>query len=126
MRLLLVPLILLSILFSGCFDIYEDISINKNGTGQYFIKIDMSGLFKNTMLKGLMEGESNEALKDMDSVVYFKNFPDSLISDNPDLWKRVHMKVFSNAGKELLYTSIHLDFKSLDEITGGLAKGIPK
>ena len=116
MRFTHLSLIILSFMFSGCFDILEDISLNKNGTGHYFIKIDMSGLLKDPMMKGLMAGESDEALKDMDSVVYFKNFPDSLISDNPDLWKRVHMKVFSNAGKELLYTSIHLDFKSLDEI----------
>jgi len=117
MRFLFIPLILLSILFTGCFDILEEISLNKNGTGQYSIKIDMSGLLKNPMLKGLMEGESNEALKDMDSVVYFKDLPDSVISDNPDLWKRVHMKIFSNKEKEMLYTSIHLEFKSPDEIT---------
>jgi len=117
MRFLFIPLILLSILFAGCFDILEEISLNKNGTGQYSIKIDMSGLLKNPMLKGLMEGESNEALKDMDSVVYFKDLPDSVISDNPDLWKRVHMKIFSNKEKEMLYTSIHLEFKSPDEIT---------
>jgi len=116
MRFLFIPLILLSILFAGCFDILEEISLNKNGTGQYLIKIDMSGILKNPMLKGLMEGESNDAMKDIDSVVYFKDLPDSAISDNPDLWKRVHMKIFSNKEKEMLYTSIHLDFKSPGEI----------
>lgn len=117
MRFFYIPLILFSFLFAGCFDILEEINLNKNGTGQYVIKIDMSELLKNPMLKGMMAGEGNEAQKDMDSVVYFKDLPDSVIADNPDLWKRVHMKVFSNAELELLYTSIHLEFKSLEDIT---------
>lgn len=116
MRFFYIPLILFSILFVGCFDILEEINLNKNGTGQYVIKIDMSELLKNPMLKGMMNGEGSEVQKDMDSVVYFKDLPDSAIADNPDLWKRVHMKVFSNAEKELLYTTIHLEFKSLDDI----------
>lgn len=116
MRFNYIPLIFFSILFAGCFDILEEINLNKNGTGQYLIKIDMSGLLKNPMLKGMMAGEGGEAQKDMDSVVYFKDLPDSAIADNPDLWKRVHMRVFSNAEKELLYTSIHLQFTALDEI----------
>jgi hypothetical protein len=117
MRLIFIPLIFFCILFTGCFDIMEEVVLNKNGSGQYSIKIDMSGMFKNPMLKGLMEGDSKDAIEDMDSVVYLKDMPDSMISDNPDLWKRVSMKIFSNAEKELLYTSIHLDFKSPDEIT---------
>ena len=117
MRVIYVLLVFSSMLFSGCFDILEDITINKNGSGKYFVKIDMSGLLKNPMLKGMMEGENNDAFKDMDSVVYFKDLPDSAISDNPELWKRVYMKIFSNKEQELLYTSIHLDFQSLDEIS---------
>lgn len=117
MKVHALALIGLCILWMGCFDISEEIILHKNGSGKYSMKIDMSGLIKDPMMKGMLEGDKEGALKDADSVIYFRDLPDSVIRDNPDLWKRAYMRIVTNAEKELFYTSVHLDFKSVDEIS---------
>jgi hypothetical protein len=126
MRLIFLPLLMLWLLCSSCFEITESIALKKDGSGKYSLNMDMSGLFKDPMLKGLMAaGEKKEEMKNIDSVIYFKDMPDSVIADNPDLWKRVSMKVLANEEKEQLLTTIYLDFKSVDEI-GYVAKNMDK
>jgi hypothetical protein len=125
-RLLYIPLFALITLFTSCIDIIENLLLNKDGSGKYELTMDMSDMISNPMMKGLMEaGEEKDKMKDMDSVIYFKDMPDSIKKDNPDLWNRVRMQIYSNAEKEKLYTKVYLDFKSVDEI-GYLAKNFEK
>ncbi|HSK14105.1 MAG TPA: hypothetical protein VK907_12885, partial [Phnomibacter sp.] len=92
-------------------------ALNKDGTGAYSLRIDMSGLLSDPMLKGMMEAsEGDNKMQDADTTIFFRDLPDSVIQDNPDLWKRVNMRVVSRQKEEKLYTIIHLDFRSVDEI----------
>lgn len=118
MRLTFLPLVLLCVLFTGCIDIVENLVLDKKGSGKYSLTIDMSGLMKDPMMKGLIDaGDGKDNLKDMDSVIHFRDLPDSVKKDNPDFWNRVTLRIFSNAKAEQLYTKVNLDFKSVDEIT---------
>jgi hypothetical protein len=125
-RLWYIPLFALITLFTSCIDIIENLLLNKDGSGKYELTMDMSRLLADPMMKGLMEAsEDKDKMKDMDSVIYFKDMPDSIKKDNPDLWNRVRMQIYSNAEKEKLYTKVYLDFKSVDEI-GYLSKNLGK
>jgi hypothetical protein len=126
MRTVLLPLLILCLLCTSCFEITEDIVLRKDGSGKYSLKMDMSGFFSDPMLKGLMaSSEQKEPMKNIDSMVYLKDMPDSLFADNPDLWKRVSLRILANQEKEQLFTTFFLDFKSVDEISY-LAKNIDK
>jgi hypothetical protein len=112
----LVLVFCISIPFVSCIDIIEDMILNKDGSGKYSITIDMGSLMNDPLLKSMMEGEDSKKMEDMDSTVYFKDLPDSLIKDNPDLWKRVTMRIFSNAKEEAFFLKVNFDFKNVEEI----------
>ncbi len=111
-----IPLFTFCILFTGCIDIIENLVLNKDGSGKYSITIDMGDMMKDPMMSGMMSADENNPFKNMDSVVYFKDLPDSVIKDNPDLWKRVSMHIFANEKDKAFYTTIRFDFKNVGEI----------
>ncbi len=104
--------------FTSCIDIIEDMILKKDGTGTYSITIDMGEMMNDPMVKGLMEAdEKNKGQnKDVDSTVYFRDLPDSVIKDNPDLWNRVHMRIYNSNKEEAFFVKIILDFKNVEEI----------
>ena len=105
-----------SVWFTSCIDIIEDMILHKDGSGKYAITMDMGEMMNDPMLKGMMESDEKNEMKDMDSTVYFKDLPDSVIKDNPDLWSRVHMRIYNNAKEEAFFVKINFDFKKVDEI----------
>ncbi len=109
---------LFSFLFTGCIDIMEDLVLNKDGSGKYDLTIDMSEMFENPLMKGAFEaGDDKEnPMKDMDSVVYFKDMPDSLKGANPDVWDRTSVRIVINQKNEKFYTTIHCDYKNFEEL----------
>ena len=104
--------------FTSCIDIIEDMILKKDGTGTYAVTIDMGEMMNDPMLKGLMETDekNKEKNKDIDSTVQLGDLPDSLIAENPDLWKRTKMHIYSNSKEEAFFVKISLDFKNVSEI----------
>jgi hypothetical protein len=76
----------------------------------------MGDMMNDPMMSGLMAADEANPFKNMDSVIYFRDLPDSVIKDNPDLWKRVSMRIFANEKDKAFYTTIQFDFKHVGEI----------
>ena len=45
---------------TGCFEMVEEVYLNRDGSGKYLISIDMSDLFSDPMMKGIMEQAAKE------------------------------------------------------------------
>ena len=113
-----------SLLFlTSCFDIIEDIYLNKDGSGKYVAQFDMSGLMDNPFMKNAIEeaaakeeGETPEM--ERDSTMYFKDsdgFSDLTANEQKkldDVYVRMQM---SEKDKKMLIT-MNIPFKSLAEL----------
>lgn len=127
------PLILLLIVFSsftftGCFEFIETVSLNKDGSGDFSLKVDMSGLMqdefmKSMILQGIAEADVDldnaEALFETDSTIYFSDLPAEArkaFSEYPDLPDRMKMVIKISESEELMFFDFQLAFKSVEEI----------
>jgi hypothetical protein len=59
-KLSLYLLILSTFTLTGCIETMEEIWLNKDGSGKYSLTFDMSELFSNPMMKGMMEDAAKE------------------------------------------------------------------
>ncbi len=119
-------LVFCSIIFTGCFDILEDLSINKDGSGKYSITFDMDGIINDPFMKEmLLESIKNEANIEMDkaekividSTVYMKDDPQfAKFKDNKAMWEtaRMHMVVNEETGK--MFVKFGFDFEKVGDI----------
>lgn len=120
---LLLILALAPLLLSSCFDILEEIYLEKNGKGQYLYTIDMSALMDESMKELLQsaeeEGEENSLEGvEIDSVVYFKDSdPDMLKKmEKPEIFERAFMKIQMSDDQDKMVMQFGLDFENVDEI----------
>lgn len=105
-----------AVFLPGCIDLIEDMVLNKDGSGKYALTIDMGKMMKDPLMKGMIEAGNNDEKKDMDSIIYFKDLPDSIIKDNPDLWSRVTMRIYNNVQEGSFLVKINFNFKRVEEI----------
>lgn len=108
---------------TGCFDVIEEMDLNRDGSGKYTLTFDMSGLFTDPFMKEMMEstikeqGLADEKME-VDTVVYLKNAPDSLRKkfDRPDFLDKIVMRSTISESKKKMVTSIELDFDEVSDI----------
>ena len=115
-----------SLLLSGCFNIFEEIKFNADGSGTYSLKMDMSSLLSDEFMKGMFEEamKENEQTKglskdmEMDSVIYLKNLPADRKAQigRPDLWNSAEMQIKMSETSKEFFTDIRFKFKSTDDI----------
>ena len=116
---------------SSCLNLIEELALEKDGSGKYAITFDMSSMFSDPMMKGLIEetirqqsGTMPNLFAEMDTVVYFKDAPEvqKLLKERPGFWENVRMKMkVSEARKEMVAT-LQMDFKELSDIDYFLQK----
>ncbi len=112
-------------LLTSCFDIVEEVFLNKDGSGKYHITMDMSGLFTDPLMKGMME----EALKqqagadelgalEKDSIIYFKDLPEAadLSADEKKTLENMLMRMTMSESKKQMLVRIEYNFKKVDDI----------
>lgn len=119
-------LLFFSIIFTGCFDILEDIGINKDGSGSYSLTFDMDGIIQDPFMKQmLLDAVKNEGVIDMgelenfvlDSTVYFRDDPKfAKYKDNKILWETAKMHMVVNEGKGKMFINFGFDFNNVDDI----------
>src|ERR1700688_1075791 len=105
---------------ASCFDIDEEIDINKNGSGQWQMRVDMSQLVD--ILQTYMSKEDLAKQfpdKKMDTVIFMKNVIDtskSIPAEKKALLHdgKVHLQV--NMDEKLLKTDMQFPFKSLSDM----------
>lgn len=117
-------LALLPLLLASCFDVLEEIYLEKNGKGQYLYTIDMSALMDESM-KELLQGATEEGEEnglegvEIDSVVYFKDSdPETLKKmDKPEIFERAFMKIQMSDEQDKMVMQFGLDFENVNEIS---------
>ena len=118
--LILLPLVFL--LSSGCFEILEEIHLQKNGKGTYLYTVDMSALMDESMkelLQSAGEGEGNsmDGLE-VDSVIYFRTTHAEEIKslEHPEVFERAFMKMLMSDSLDKMVIQFGLEFEKLSEI----------
>ena len=95
-------LLSVSFLLSGCINVIEEMTLNKNGKGLYSLTIDMSSILQLGSLKDLMNqaGADADAQKKLgmdkmekDTTIYFKDMPADLKEQTGDakFWDKAKM-----------------------------------
>jgi len=122
--------------FTGCIDIIEEVFLNKNGSGKYTMRMDMSGMM--SMIKmmsemdGLMPGDeedTEESEEDaglsammeqgVDSIMYLKDASADVLKqfdDNPGFADKVNMRMNVNPDENIFQIDFNLDFENMDDI----------
>lgn len=107
-------------LFSGCLEINEDISVAKNGSGKYGMKMDMGQLVE--MMQSFMPAEELDKAdlgKPKDTTVLLKDYIDtssSLSADKKALLRdgSIHLKM--NMAEKLFNIDMQYPFTSMDNL----------
>jgi len=123
--------------FTGCIDIIEEVFFNKDGSGKYTMRMDMSGMVGMIKMMSQMgdimpeeEGEGDtesEQGDDMaslmeevvDSVMYLKDASADIrqqFDDNPGFVDKVNMRMNINADENIFQIDFNLDFDDMDDI----------
>ena len=125
MKRFLLLLVTSSLFFlTGCLEVLEDVYLNADGSGKYQLTMDMSELFSDPMLKGIIDeqakkeaGADEDAPLEMDSVMYFRDAPEfaQLAAADQALIKDVMIKMNASESKEEMVIQMVFPFQSLDD-----------
>ena len=117
-RNLYLPLFALLIMVSasGCFNIIEKLQLNKDGSGEWEMTIDMSGMmsFMSMMAE---EGDDWENQSE-NEVVKLSDLPDSLMAklEYPEISKNGSISFTVDTDKEIMEMGWKLSFNSVNDI----------
>lgn len=126
MRKVLFLLLLASTtVFTGCFDVVEEVFLNKNGSGKYHITMDMSGLFTDPFMKDMVndaikqqQGMDASAALEKDSVIYFKDLKqtEELSAEEKKALDNLLMRMTLSESKKQMLIKIEYDFDKVEDI----------
>lgn len=120
-----------TLLLQGCFNVIEEIRLNRNGSGTYQITYDMSELLANPMLKEMLkqssEEEEGEGANDLssffsgdnmekDTLIALKDSPMTQGKDIPEVLNTATMALRISESKELFETVMKFEFKDVSDI----------
>ncbi len=142
-NILLIALAMFSLTtFTGCVDIIEEMFLNKDGSGKYTMRMDMSGMMSMIKMMSEMEGmsEDEEATEDaedtedseeeeggfdamleqgVDSIIYLKDASADILEkfeDNPGFADKVNMRMNVDPDENVFVMDFNLDFDNMDDI----------
>ena len=112
--------------FTGCLDMIEEMTLNKDGSGKYSLTFDMGGIMEDPMMKGMMEQMMAEQENveigpeglEQDTTIYFKDSPElaELYEENPKFWDQVRMHTVMSDSKKEMFVSMEFEFQSIDDV----------
>ncbi len=122
-KTLLLVLVAISILATGCISIIEELSLNKDGSGTFSYTIDMAALMELGVLNQARamseEGGEQEAIE-VDTVInaYASLDEKGQLTDmeKPDFWKKVKIVSKISESEKIGTISFILDFKQISDI----------
>lgn len=113
-------------MFTGCLDMVEEMSLNKDGSGAYALTFDLSSIMEDPMMKGMIQQmmeeqdgiDFGEEGMEQDTVIYFKDSPElaDLREEKPEFWDKVKMRTLMSESKKKIMVSMEFEFKSIDDI----------
>lgn len=119
-------LVLFSVIFTGCFEILEDLSLNANGSGKYSLTFDMNGIINDPFMKEMLlesvKSEGNLSLDgagkvEMDSILYLKDDPQfAQFKGNKTFFETAKMHTVISEEKGEMFINFSFDFKEVGDI----------
>lgn len=116
----------LGIIATSCLDMIEEVYLNKDGSGEYTLTIDMSELFSDPMMSELMmssmKEETGTAELEVDSVITIQemsggSLPESLTAKERDVLNRAEMRMQMSESKKMGLIKISFPFNEVGEMT---------
>lgn len=125
---------------TSCIDIVEEMFLNKDGSGKYMMRMDMSGMISMIKMMSSMEdfgeesgeeseeGEASEenvfdnlltSKEAVDSTMYLKDAAPELLAqfkDNPGFAKKVNIRMNADSDEGVFHIDFNLDFDNMDDI----------
>ncbi len=124
-KITFVLIAVLGVLTSGCFNVFEELSLNRDGSGTYSMKMDLSGFISDDFMKGMLQEAINQeeaasSLQDLeqDSLILFKNLPADLKdrTGRPEFWENVTMRIKISDKNDEFYTLMTVKFREVSDI----------
>ncbi len=109
---------------TGCFDIVEEIFLNKNGSGKYLVTMDMSAMFSDPFMKSMMEESlkeetgATELSMEKDTTIFFRDVPEAadLSAAERQLIQNALMKLTMSEEKGQMLIRMELPFNNIEDI----------
>ncbi len=112
------------ITLTGCFDIIEEVFVSRDGSGKYLVTMDMSSMFTDPFMKGMMEeamaeqsgGESLEMEKD--TTIFFKEMAKDadLTASEKQLIEKALMKMTMSEESGQMLVTMEFPFKDVKDL----------
>jgi len=124
MKKFLLLICFVSICLLGCFSTEEDLNINSDGSGTYKNAVDLSGLFDMMQMMASMDTSESSELKkisdkNIDSVISFKSFIDtvsSLSKDEKKLFEKATIQVKMNQEEKIFKLTMNYPFNKMEDL----------
>lgn len=122
------------LIFAGCYEINEEITINQNGSGTYVTKMDMSALLQMMQSMASEEEIQKSGLnRVIDTVINLKSVLDTakdVTAEQKRLFEDGKMKLKVDLKESIFTADVNFPFKSLNDLqalmsgsgTGGLSE----
>ncbi len=114
--------LLLSLALTGCFDITEELTLNKDGSGIYSLSFDLSKLMQNPMFNEVLQENQNAELPNLsekvDTIIKFTDLPAEKKQqlDRPAFWDKVSLQIVSDEQAGEMKSTLLLNFDDLSDI----------
>lgn len=123
-------LLLGALLFSttSCLDLFEEIKLNKDGSGTYTFVTDFSKIFEDEMMKNMfkeqmkngMQLDDNGGTADMDTLVRFEDIPDDkktkFSADEKRVLQNAWMKMKMKESENIMKVTLGMEFEKVEDI----------
>lgn len=116
----------LGLMATSCLDMIEEVYLNSDGSGEYILTVDMSGLFSDPMMSELMMNSMKEETGadqlEVDSVITIRemsggSLPASLTEKELDVLNRAEMRMQMSESKKMGLIKISFAFNNVAEMT---------
>lgn len=124
-RIIFLFLFVCTLCFTSCLNLIEELSLQEDGSGHYAITFDMSAMFRNPEMKGMIEsmiqqesGIGAATFNEMDTTFYFTHAPKNVQDkmDDPEFWKKVSMDIKVSELEKKMVAKLNLEFDDIEEI----------
>lgn len=114
---------------SSCINIFEDIFLNKDGSGRYELRFDLSDMMNNPMLDGLMDEFSSDSTAQEETNMFGTTAEDTTVTllsvaqesgktiERPEFWEQVTMRTKMDEESGEYYLKFTVPFEELDDVS---------
>lgn len=119
----LLILAFLAITFTSCIDIIEEITLKKDGTGQFIYTVDISSMVSGGFMD-MIQGMASDSVKtdeiklESEETILLSEYPDSIKKSfpYPEMLNRITHQEKMSKSEGVSYSKLIFDFKEFDEI----------